>query len=326
MKYESSINKKIDVFFKEFKRSGGSIKSVYLSDIIETLKGVTNQSTLVAEAIEKGIINKRVLEDELFESIYKTFSKKSPKNVSAFAIDGITYYRESTPVEIFFKEIVHEGTHILDDVSRISDNLIALRENTGKIIHQEETMAKYIKNLNKKQLIEFRARIFEREFEIAAKLDLDFKKIEDMIKFIKNIIKINTMNDKIKIINEMLHYIDDSENKVVLLKEAEKKITRESLYPLIRDLLLWNNPFYIKLHKYDSKQMFLLNEGIKTEYKQNMELLLESCSDLKNIFVIKGDTLVFKNDITEEEINEIRTYIEKNKKIYIQSKETRMRR
>ena len=46
-------------------------------------------------------------------------------------------------------------------------------------------MVKYIKGLNKNQLIEFRARIFEREFELALNIELDFKNIDDMIKFIK---------------------------------------------------------------------------------------------------------------------------------------------
>ena len=121
----------------------------------------------------------------IFNGFYETITGKSAKRVSAFARNGICHFRESTPIEIFFKEFVHEGTHVIDRINDLEKNLTKLVNETGNIIHEGEKMVKYIKGLNKNQLIEFRARIFEREFELALNIELDFKNIDDMIKFIK---------------------------------------------------------------------------------------------------------------------------------------------
>ncbi|MGG8496187.1 hypothetical protein ACQY1Q_07200 [Tenacibaculum sp. TC6] len=47
-------------------------------------------------------------------------------------------------------------------------------------------MGKYVKDLNIDELVEFRARIYEREFQIITKQEVDFETFEEMIEFIKD--------------------------------------------------------------------------------------------------------------------------------------------
>jgi len=182
---ERELYNKLDDFIRDAKKSGIGLEEITFYDIIKNLRGVTPQSTKVAEAAEKGLIGKRIIEDEIFEALYTTYTKKPANNVSAFAFGGITYHRKSTPFEVFFKEFVHEGTHILDDLTKIAKNKSVLLKETQNIIHEGERMKKYVSRLTSDQLIEFRARIFEREFEIANNLKLDFKTVKKLVKFIK---------------------------------------------------------------------------------------------------------------------------------------------
>ena len=179
------LKEKIDDFISDFKKDNSKLSEIFFSEIITNLKGVTKQSTLVAKAAEEGLIGKKILTDEVFNSFYETITGKSAKKVSAFARNGICHFRESTSIEVFFKEFVHEGTHVIDRINNLEKNIKKLINETGNIIHEGEKMSKYIKGLNKNQLIEFRARVFEREFELALNIELDFKNIDDMIKFIK---------------------------------------------------------------------------------------------------------------------------------------------
>ena len=185
LKEEERVNEKISDFIEEFKKGNLNISEIFFSEIIKNLDGVNEQSTLVARAIEKELIGKKVLADDVFQGLYETFTGKSAKKVSAFTRNGILYFRESTPVEIFFKEFVHEGTHVLDNIVKLENDSKKLITETGNIIHEGVKMSKHIKGLSNAQLIEFRARIFEREFEKALNLNLDFKTIDEMVKFIK---------------------------------------------------------------------------------------------------------------------------------------------
>jgi len=135
------------------------------------------------------------------------------------------------------------------------------------------------------------------------------------------------MNDKIEIlVKEMLQYVDDSEKEIVLLKNAEKKLAKPILFMLIRDLLDWNNPFFIKIYNYNPKKMPHLSDERNIKYRDNMKSLFDQCPTFNDIFLINDDALVFKSEISVDEINEIRVFIEKNKLIKIQSKETRLKK
>ncbi|MEP0263116.1 hypothetical protein [Dokdonia sp.] len=182
------VNVKMNSFIRKFKRSKDSLRLIFTSEIITVLRGVTNQSSKVADGLQNNDIIKRVFESPIFQSYYVEVlgGKVDVTSVSAFAFQKTLYIRESSSVETFLKEIVHEGTHILDNKIKLRDNITKLVDETGEIIHEGEKMSKFIKSLNADQVFEFRARIFEREFELAAGLEPEYKTIKELIEFIKD--------------------------------------------------------------------------------------------------------------------------------------------
>jgi hypothetical protein len=135
------------------------------------------------------------------------------------------------------------------------------------------------------------------------------------------------MKSEIKnLLKAMLDYVDNPREKNILLKKAEEKISKEVLFVLIRDILDWNNPFFIKIYDLNPNQMKLITDERNFKYKEKIEYLLELCPILKELFHIKADTLLFNDKVNNTEINEIRNYIQTNKVINIESKETRMRK
>lgn len=135
------------------------------------------------------------------------------------------------------------------------------------------------------------------------------------------------MRNEIKnLLKEMLNYIDNPSEKIFILKNAEEKISKEILFVLIRDILDWNNPFFIKIYDLDHTQMKLITDERNFKYKERIEQLLQLCPTLKELFVIKENNLIFNEKISSTEVIEIRNYIQMNKVIEITSKETRMRK
>ena len=135
------------------------------------------------------------------------------------------------------------------------------------------------------------------------------------------------MRNEIKnLLKEMLNYIDNPSEKIFILKNAEEKISKEILFVLIRDILDWNNPFFIKIYDLDHTQMKLITDERNLKYKERIEQLLQLCPTLKELFVIKENNLIFNEKISSTEVIEIRNYIQMNKVIEITSKETRMRK
>lgn len=135
------------------------------------------------------------------------------------------------------------------------------------------------------------------------------------------------MRNEIKnLLKEMLNYIDNPSEKIFILKNAEEKISKEILFVLIRDILDWTNPFFIKIYDLDHTQMKLITDERNLKYKERIEQLLQLCPTLKELFVIKENNLIFNEKISSTEVIEIRNYIQMNKVIEITSKETRMRK
>ena len=184
---DNEFNPKIEDYYKRFKKANKELREIPWSDIIRQIKNVTPQATILSRAFKKGIIGKKILDDFSFEQYVKVFSRGeiSGENVSAFAYDKILYFRESTPVESFFNEIIHEGTHAVDEINGLFNDTVRLYNETAEIIHQGEKVEKYIRDLTDNQIIEFRARIFEREFQIATNQETDFESIKSLVKYLK---------------------------------------------------------------------------------------------------------------------------------------------
>jgi len=126
------------------------------------------------------------------------------------------------------------------------------------------------------------------------------------------------------LIQEMIDFFDKKDNvNLNILKHAEKKLGTLTLFVLTRDLLEWNNPLFIEANNFDKKKMSLLNDERKEIYKENMLILLNTTPALSDMFIIRNNYLVFSDTFDQEEINELREFIQNNKQIKIQSKETR---
>lgn len=174
---------KIEDFFKRFKAKGKPINEIIISDIVKQLKNVTSQSTLVSRGLSKRKIGKKVYDDITFEAYFKHYGGSG--YASAFEYKTEMFFRETTPIDKFFNEIVHEGTHALDEANGIIDDYDKLFEVTKGILYKGEKLERQIKNLNLDELVEFRARFFEREFQIVTKQEVDFESLDEMIKYIK---------------------------------------------------------------------------------------------------------------------------------------------
>ncbi|SEC37243.1 hypothetical protein SAMN04489761_2808 [Tenacibaculum sp. MAR_2009_124] len=182
------INAKIEDFFKRIKKKGKPIKEIFISDIVKQLKNVTPQGTLIARALDKDDIRRKILDPLSFKAYAQHYSGGKVEHVeriSAFEYDGIMFFRETTDVDKFFNEIVHEGTHALDRINDIMEDYDQLYERTKNLVYNGRNVGGYIKELTLDQLVEFRARYFEREFQIVTKQNPDFMTFKEMIKFIK---------------------------------------------------------------------------------------------------------------------------------------------
>ncbi|MFL0205027.1 hypothetical protein [Tenacibaculum maritimum] len=183
----SRINTKIEDFFKRIKNKRKPIGEIFISDIVKQLKNVTPQSTLIARALNKDNIKRKILDPTSFKAYLEYFNGevKNINRISAFEYGGTMYFRQTTSVDTFFNEIVHEGTHALDRVNEIIKDYYILFEKTKNPIDNGQSVDKYIQDLTLDQLVEFRARYYEREFQIISKQEPDYKAIKDMVNFIK---------------------------------------------------------------------------------------------------------------------------------------------
>lgn len=93
-------------------------QSLTRQDIINSLNGVTDSSTLIANAIQDGKIKINVLGDELFESYLGVSSGTTAVQV------GNQIYMRSSSASIY-SDVVHEGTHAMDFINNISQNEIS---------------------------------------------------------------------------------------------------------------------------------------------------------------------------------------------------------
>jgi hypothetical protein len=127
------------------------------SQLIRALKGTTPEATEIANAIEKGDIQVRILGEDSFVKWYKKLGgKKDPKFIEAFQ-DGDTIFLRRGSDNIVSKT-VHEGVHALDE----------LRGFQGTDIQWE-----------------LRARFAERRFQMATDRPVDFPNARDIYKFVR---------------------------------------------------------------------------------------------------------------------------------------------
>lgn len=128
------------------------IKNITKTDIINSIDGVTETSTQIADQIRKKKIGINILSDEMFNKY-----TGSDSLTRACQIKNQIYLRKNDPASEIFSNVVHEGTHALDFCANIPQAVISSW--TG----------------------EERAYTEERLFQIAAGLPIEFKTVEDMM-------------------------------------------------------------------------------------------------------------------------------------------------
>jgi hypothetical protein len=165
---ESSLSKKVYAKrrFREFveKSKGYSIKNLSKWDIVENLRGYTQQANKIAKAIEEGEIVIVIKKEREFIKRYEELGgdMSNIARLTAFSYKEKMYFKNTTPIEQYFSELVHEGTHSLDYLNRFVGNN-----------HSWEK----------------RAYFFERQFQLAIGKTPDHSSIAKMIYHIKKFYK-----------------------------------------------------------------------------------------------------------------------------------------
>ncbi len=113
-------NKKRLNDFKE-KWEGTSIKNIPKSEMTNILRGYTEQANRIAKSIDENEILVIVLDDNEFNLIcqmeYGDSLEKAYRTI-AFA-DGLDmYFRESRSIDEFLGDIIHEGTHAIENYEK----------------------------------------------------------------------------------------------------------------------------------------------------------------------------------------------------------------
>jgi len=183
---EKLRNYKIDNFIERNMANGKTIGNISKEIIIRELHNVTEIATEVSRALKKGKIRLVKLDEEAFLKKIKAPGETLDdiKDVVACQINDIIYLKNDTTLDKAFGEIVHEGKHALDHLDGLFKNEKLLREETKLIVHDKVSMKSYVDKMTKDQVIELRARIAEREFQITAKQKSDFSSVAEMISFI----------------------------------------------------------------------------------------------------------------------------------------------
>lgn len=101
----------------------------------------------------------KILDDTEFEKLLMKYGDtlEEAKATAAFNLKEENYFRASKSIDEFMSEIIHEGTHTLDN----------LNDFVGDVYQLEK-----------------RAFFHERTFQRAVEIDPDFEKIKDLLDFI----------------------------------------------------------------------------------------------------------------------------------------------
>lgn len=171
------IRRKTIKDFQEFSKKweGKSLRSINTETIVRNLYGYTPQANRIANIIEARTMKIKILSDTKFEKrLSKDFTKEDIANTTAITIGKRTFFRESTSIEKFMGELVHEGTHVLDEIK--VEELMA----KGKSDTEIEAI------MGNNHSFEKRAFFHERAYQEAAGIEKDFDTIEEMLENIEN--------------------------------------------------------------------------------------------------------------------------------------------
>jgi|GEM_PF-5705095 len=169
----AKLRKKFVDFVKRW--AGKGISGLTKQEILDNLVGYTEQGNKIAKLIENDEMVIKILDDVEFEKelIEAGYSTERAKRVAAFNIGEENFFRASKSADNFLSELIHEGTHTLDNLE------------VDKLKRANKSQAEIDIILGNNHSFEKRAYFHERAFQHAVGMESDFKTIEEMLEHIR---------------------------------------------------------------------------------------------------------------------------------------------
>ena len=169
----AGVQRKVSKEFQEFVRKwkGKSITKLSKGDISNALRGTTEQANKVADIIDSGKMKFAIWDDAKFVKYLTDTGDTLDEAIktAAFTELDVTFYRASKSIGEFMSEIVHEGTHALDNLK------------IEKLLKSGKTQKEIDAIFGNQWSVEKRAYFYERAFQIATEIEVDFESIDDML-------------------------------------------------------------------------------------------------------------------------------------------------
>lgn len=158
-----------DEFLSKWK--GKKLSGITRVEIIKNLRGFTAQGDRVADLIQSGKMKIKLKNDKAFNKYCMKMGDtlEEAKATMAFAIGNKTFFRNTKSIDQFMTEVVHEGTHVLDN--------IAMKNAFDAGKSNKEIYAIFGDSVS----AEKRAYFHERAFQKATDSVVEYEQIPDLI-------------------------------------------------------------------------------------------------------------------------------------------------
>ncbi|SFN66954.1 hypothetical protein SAMN05421594_3750 [Chryseobacterium oleae] len=178
-----TLYKKVDKKYKEFIDKWENVSLIKLSklEIIDGLKGFTKHGDEVAELIKNNKMQYEFLDDVDFEDLLRDYDYTGEltdeiiMSTRAATLDNKTFYRASTSIEEFLTEVIHEGSHVVDNL---------LKE---QLLSEGKTLKEIEKIIGNNWDQEIRAYSHEQAWHTKVGRDPEYKSLNDIKKHVKTV-------------------------------------------------------------------------------------------------------------------------------------------
>jgi hypothetical protein len=147
--------------------------------MIDTLQGYTEHSDEVAELLNTNKIQYEFLDDVDFEDLVRDYdydnvlTDQQISGTRAATLGGKTFYRSSASIDQFLTEIIHEGSHVIDNILE------------QKMLKEGKTRKEIDEIIGNNWEQEIRAYSHERDWQLKIGIKPEYKSLEDIEKHVK---------------------------------------------------------------------------------------------------------------------------------------------
>ena len=110
------------------------------------------------------------------------------------------------------------------------------------------------------------------------------------------------------LISEMIACVSDSDQHLVILKRAHKRIDEFDLKISVKKILQWLKTAFKTRENLEAKEF----QSQDKQSIKRLEKLFKECPGLKKIFLLNGNSITWHSSISDEEKEEIRAYVDEN--------------